>query len=309
MQGESGFGLRSAGGGTEDDEGAVVVRFGGMAAEFVGSIQDGGRNGVGGGAGRKVSQEHGETLEAELFGFFVGGFENAIGGKDENVVGFEVERDGVVLDVFEHAERSAIDLNFGDFAIADENRARSPAIGNDELAKIGVVDGEEQGNVIRHHLCGGEALVENGEHFLWPATMILGEFAKRANGERGVERGGSSFAGYVGECEGAAACAVRHEVVEVTGQLTGGNVCDSEIETGDFAFAFGQKLALNFAGGVEVALEAFFGIFGLCVEAGIFESDGDIGTENVEKALVFGGERGDIGAFKIEDADEAIVQE
>jgi hypothetical protein len=103
MQSGSDFAWGSGCGGTNDDQGAIVVRLGGVAAEFVGRIQDGGGNGVGGSAGREFTEERGEPLEAELFGVCIGGFEDAIGSKNENIVELEMQGDGVVLNAFEHA--------------------------------------------------------------------------------------------------------------------------------------------------------------------------------------------------------------
>jgi hypothetical protein len=70
-----------------------------------------------------------------------------------------------------------------------------------------------------------------------------------------------------------------------------------------------EKLALNDASGVEVALKVLLAGPGLFVEARIFESDGDEGAEDFEHALVLVGEGVHLGAFQIEDADETILQE
>lgn len=65
----------------QDDEGAVVVRLFGAAAEFVGCRKDRGAHGLAGCAGRQRVQSLSKTLETEPLFVGVHGLENSIGAK------------------------------------------------------------------------------------------------------------------------------------------------------------------------------------------------------------------------------------
>jgi len=236
------------------------------------------------------------------------GFQNAVGSEDEDVFGLESESDGFIFDIRKHTERSAIDFDFLNLSSANENRTRGAGVGNHQLAQACVVDREQQGNVTGRHVRGIEAAIQYGEHFLWPAAMILGVFAENAHSERTIKRCGGSFAGNISQRQAEAAAAVGEKIVEVSGQLTRRDIGGCNVQAGNVTFAVGQKLALDFARGVQIVLQALLAIAGLFEKAGIFERDGDIGAEDSQHAFVLGGEGVEVCAFEIENADESILK-
>ena len=133
--------------------------------------------------------------------------------------------------------------------------------------------------------------------------------AKSADGERGIESGGGAFAGNIADRDSEAAAAVGRKIVEVAGELAGWNVSDREVEARERALPLRQELALNLTCGVEVFLELGAAFLGFRVEPRIFKCDSDVGAEDVEKAFVFGGEGVKARAFKVQDADEALVEQ
>jgi hypothetical protein len=74
-------------------------------------------------------------------------------------------------------------------------------------------------------------------------------------------------------------------------------------------FTLGLKLPLNDAGRVEVALQALFTFTRLLVQSRVFQTDGDIGPNNLERAFVFGGERIQVGAFQIQNTHETVLEQ
>jgi hypothetical protein len=154
-----------------------------------------------------------------------------------------------------------------------------------------------------------QAVVEHGEHFAGRAGMGDHVLAQNADGQRAEQSRGGAFAGDVAEDHGEAALPVRKKIVEVAAEFACRFVGGGEFEARDFTSAGGEKLALNFARGGEVGVKAALGFAGVFVEAGIFQGNGDVGTQGDEHALVLGGEGVGVGAFQVEHADQAILED
>ena len=130
-----------------------------------------------------------------------------------------------------------------------------------------------------------------------------------ADGQRAIKRGSGAFAGDVAKSKGETAFAVRKEIVKVAAQFASGSVTRSEIEARNFPRASGEKLALNFASGVQVREQALLVFAGFLVEAAVFQSDRNVGAESGEHTLVLGGKGMRLNAFEVENADQAVAQQ
>ncbi len=119
----------------QDDECAIVVRFRRTATELICGSEDRGRNVFRRFAGCEIPKNVRQTIESESFVFRVHGFQDAIGGEHQDVRWLEGECHSFILNIRKHAEGSSIDLDFLNFTIAEENRARSAGIGNDQLTQ------------------------------------------------------------------------------------------------------------------------------------------------------------------------------
>jgi hypothetical protein len=101
-----------------------------------------------------------------------------------------------------------------------------------------------------------QAGVEHGQHFGGRTRMLDDVLANNANRERRKERSGGAFPGDVSESHAEAAFSVGKKVVKIAAELARRDVGGSEFETGHFTRASGKELALDFAGGIEIALQA-----------------------------------------------------
>ena len=259
--------------------------------------------------GRNTAENGTEAVGTEFLQLGVCGFEDAVRGEKNRVAGHEIDGDFVVLGVRKQAERNARDANRLDNAVADEEGVWPASIGERELACAGIVDGEKRSDESAIEPRGVQAGVEHGQHFGGQTRMLDDVLANNANRERRKERSGDAFPGDVSESYAEAAFSVGKKVVEIAGELARRDVGGSKFEAGHFTRASGKELALDFAGGIEIALQAALVFSSLFVEARVFESDRDVGTQGGKHAFVFGGKGMRYGALKIENADEALLEE
>jgi len=71
----------------------------------------------------------------------------------------------------------------------------------------------------------------------------------------------------------------------------------------------GEKLALDFASGVEIILQAELSLAGFLVETRVLEGHGDVRSQLGEHPLIFRSEGVRLDALEIENANKAILEE
>src|SRR2546421_6035156 len=172
---------------------------------------------------------------------------------------------------------------------------RSAGAGDCHLPTGGVIQGEGHGDEARIETRGIEARIQHLQHFRGGTGMLDNVFAKNSDGERAEKRGRSAFAGDVAQDKRKAAVSVRKKIIEVAAEFASGHVRRSDVEAGNFARAAGQKLALNFASGVQLGEEALFVLSSFLVEARIFQRDGDERAEGSDKPLMLLSKRARLG--------------
>src|SRR5580704_804711 len=151
--------------------------------------------------------------------------------------------------------------------------------------------------------------VHHREHFHRSKRLVASVLAQDSDGHGGVERGCGSLARNVADRDRQAAVAIQQKVVEVSGEFASGRVHRRYIDAGNFTDGLRQKLALNIAGGIEVAEQTQLVFTRGGVEARIFERDGNVGTQDAQHALVFGAECFELGALQVQHAYQAALQQ
>src|SRR4030095_9439683 len=99
------------------------------------------------------------------------------------------------------------------------------------------------------------------------------------------------------------------KVHKVAAQFARRDVGCSDIEARNLARAARQELKLNLSRGIEVVLQPKLIFPGILIKPRVLECDGNEGTQGNQHALLLRRERSVLRAFKIQDADQAILQQ
>src|ERR1700676_697564 len=292
----------------EDEQSAVVMGRQADAGMFVRGFDDALRDGVAGVGGNDGGEQFFKPLDAIFLELEVGGFLNTVRREHHNVTGEKRQADFVVFGFGNHAEGETGDVDFGDQAFANEDGQSPAGIGEGQFTERGVVNAEMHGDKAGVQARGNEAGIQNFQNLRRRGFGVVDEFAQDADGQRAIESGGSAFSGDIAIHDGETANTIGKQIVEVTAKFARGNVGGGNIQARDFAGAVGKKLALNFPRGFQIILHARLSFPRFLEEPGVFESDGDVGAENIEHTLVFGRKGLRFGAFKVQDPDEAILE-
>src|ERR1700742_3424723 len=116
--------------------------------------------------------------------------------------------------------------------------------------------------------------------------MLGRERAENAAGQCGVERGWSSLAADITDCQRGAASAVVEVVVDVAPDGSGGDELGGDLGALEFGGTRRHEAELDLASHFEVALHALFLFVDALVEAGVGDTDGDLRGESRERALM-----------------------
>src|SRR5262249_3012306 len=104
-------------------------------------------------------------------------------------------------------------------------------------------------------------------------AMLRGLLAQNSDGQRAIERGSGAFAGDIAEGKCKLPLPIGNEVVEVAAKFACGSVTGGQVDTGNSACAGGQKLALNFASGIEVAQETLLVFARFQIQAAVLKGN------------------------------------
>src|SRR6266850_1286623 len=301
-----------AGGGVrnpEHDQGAIVVGGDPCAAMGVGGLQDLLGNQAGGVFLRQAGKKRAQTLRAEFLKRGIFRFENTVGSENNNVTRLQFDGGLVVLGVGNQAERDALEADDLHLTVTDQQGVGAASVGQGELARRGVKDCEQHGNESRFEPRAEQALIQKGEHASRFAGVLGDKFPHRANRQGAVESCGGAFAGNIAEGEAQTAFSVGKEIIKISAEVSSRDVGSREIETGHFAGAGRQELALNFPRAVHFVPEATFTLPRIFVEARVFECDSNVRAQRHEHAFMLRREGVRNSALEIQNADQPVLQE
>src|SRR5208283_372229 len=152
----------------------------------------------------------------------------------------------------------------------------------------------------------GQRQVHGGKHLGRPG--LDGRVRSENTADEGrVDGGGSAFAAYVADGNAEAREGIGKEVVKIAADGASGNELRLNLEMGHLGKGMGQQAELQLAGESEVALQALFLAGDFFIEPGVFDGDGELGSERRESALVIFREIVAAGVLEIEHADDFLL--
>ena len=238
----------------------------------------------------------------------VHGLVDAVRAKDDDITRLQDDLLLLVAALGQQAQRHARHRDAFRLVPPHQPGVGKAGIGYGESPAGTVIDGEDQRDIAVVNARLAQVLVHLLQHLSRLAGVLHYMPAHDAHRQRPVERRRGGFPGHVADNDCYTPFAVGEKVVDVAAQLAGRFVGEGDVQPRHARRGVGQQAFLNLARGGQVALQALLVPAHGFVEPGVFESDGDVGSQGGEHLLVLLGEGVVLGAFQVQHAHQAVFE-